>query len=469
MSRLLCVCVAVGTALLAGVSALAQPVITMVTAQGRPTAGGAMLQIQGTNFGGAPVARMGGVAMTILGVGGGGNTLIAQTVAGQGTVSVTVEDGAMVSNSVQYTYDGPRLFSISPPSGSVAGGGTMAIQGENFGTSATVTIGGAVAPSAGAQTHTQVMVTVPGGVGTNRAVVVTVAGQSSFSSLAYSYDAPFITSISPDSGPTAGGTVMTIGGFNLGLAGGGAGTPAVSVGGVAAPVVSVSPASVQVTVPAGAGTGRAVSLTVGGQTTPPGLAFSYNPPLINTVSPISGPTAGGQLMTIDGGNFGPSAPTVTIGGAACAVQSSSHTSITALTPAGQGSRPLVVTVAGQTSPGGWSYFYDAPFITGISPVYGPAEGGAPLIIDGQNFGTAPSVTVGGLAATIVSQTHTRIVCTTPVRAASNLVAPVRVSVGGQLSNLSNYVFSCGSDANHNGVSNVTDIFDFLNVWFAGCP
>src|SRR6185295_15250614 len=63
--------------------------------------------------------------------------------------------------------------------------------------------------------HTEMRCTLPEGEGTTNDVTMTVDGQSS-NSVNFSYDPPSITSISPSSGPIAGGIYITVYGENFG-------------------------------------------------------------------------------------------------------------------------------------------------------------------------------------------------------------------------------------------------------------
>ena len=62
---------------------------------------------------------------------------------------------------------------------------------------------------------------------------------------------------------------------------------------------SWSQTAIVVTEPAGEGTNVPVGVTVAGQTSNV-LDFSYDPPSITAISPVTGPTAGGVPVTIDG-------------------------------------------------------------------------------------------------------------------------------------------------------------------------
>jgi hypothetical protein len=157
---------------------------------------------------------------------------------------------------------------------------------------------------------------------------------------------PRISSISPTSGPTAGGTSVAINGSGFQ-----AGATA-TIGGKSAVIVSVAPSSINAVTPAH--TAGTVSVVV---TNPGGLkgwllrGYTYvnlgQPPQISSVSPTSGPTAGGTSVTITGSGFQAGAA-VTIGGTSATVVSVAPSSITIVTPAHAAGMVNVVV----TNPGG---------------------------------------------------------------------------------------------------------------------
>ena len=110
--------------------------------------------------------------------------------------------------------------------------------------------------------------------------------------------APAVTSVSPTSGPTGGGTTVTIDGTAL------SGTTGVTFGTASATdVVNVS--STEVTAVSPAGSAGAVDVTVttpnGTSTTGPSDRFTYvAAPTVTSISPTSGPTTGGTGVTITG-------------------------------------------------------------------------------------------------------------------------------------------------------------------------
>lgn len=137
--------------------------------------------------------------------------------------------------------------------------------------------------------------------------------------------APTVTSISPTSGTTVGGTTITINGTNF------TGATVVNFGAsVAASFTINSVTSITATSPAGSGTVDITVTTLDG-TSSIGVADHYTyvpPPTITGISPSSGPITGGTVITITGTNL-TGATDVTLNGSGCtAFNVSSSTSLT---------------------------------------------------------------------------------------------------------------------------------------------
>ena len=238
---------------------------------------------------------------------------------------------------------------------------------------------------------------------------------------------PTVTSVTPLTGPTSGGTAITITGTNF-VAG-----ATVTLGSTAATNITVVN-STTITASTPAGTAGTANLTVtnpGGQSGTLSNAFMYAlpPPTVASVTPVSGSTTGGTAITITGTNFVAGA-TVSLGGsAATGVTVVNSTTITATTPAGSAGT-VNVTV---TNPGGQSgalsnaftYNLTAPTVSNVLPNTGLTTGGTAITITGTNFVAGATVTLGSTAATGVTVVNsTTITATTPAHAAG----PVSLTV-----------------------------------------
>ena len=249
---------------------------------------------------------------------------------------------AQVSYTVPAVPSGPgtpTITSVSPSSGPVTGGTQITINGTNFATSGTIRVGGTQATGITRVSSTQLRATTPAGTAGARDVqVINGNGSSATSAGAFTYAAtpttPTLTSVSPTSGPTSGGTTITLTGSNF-VSG-----ATVRVAGVAATnVVFSSTTQITARTPAGTAGARDVQITnPNGQSATRTGAFTYTTtsttrPSPRSVSPRSGPTPGGTLITVTGSNFENGA-TIRIGGvAATSVTFIDSRTLTARTPA----------------------------------------------------------------------------------------------------------------------------------------
>jgi acid phosphatase len=170
-------------------------------------------------------------------------------------------------------------------------------------------------------------------------------------------------------------------------------------------------------------------------------------PIISSVSPSSGPAAGGTTVTISGTGFAVGA-TVTFGGtAATNVTVAGSTTITAVTPAhASGAVNVVVTNPGgqsATSTNGYSYAAaPAPTVSGVNPTSGPTAGGTSVTISGTGFASGATVTFGGSNATgVIVNNSTTITATTPAHAAGAVDVVVTNSSGQSGSKTSAFTYT----------------------------
>jgi N-acetylmuramoyl-L-alanine amidase len=163
---------------------------------------------------------------------------------------------------------------------------------------------------------------------------------------------PTISGVSPNSGPEGGGQVVTISGAYL------ANSSSVTFGGSPAAISGNSATSIIVTSPPH--NSGVVSMVV---TTPSGSASSANgytylaAPVISSLVPNTGTTAGGQSVTINGANL-QNATSVSFGGAPAAVVTNNAASIRVMTPSHtQGVVNVVVTTGGGSTTSAAAYSY----------------------------------------------------------------------------------------------------------------
>ncbi len=449
-----------------GPDILAPPTVTSVVPNFGPKAGGTNVTITGTGFIPTSTVDFGTNAATnVAYVSPTEMTATSPadpTITNNTTVPVVVGNNFGSSCSTPtpactFTYEvQPSTTSIVPSAGPTTGGQAFTINGANLGPDSTVSFGGnaatdvVVAPGGASLTGV-----TPAGTAGPVNVTVTDAGGTSSPPLTYTYITSNInvTGISPQFGPTAGGTKVTIMGNGF-TATSAQTSVAFGTGNPATDVTVVSPTEVTAVSPAHTAGTVDVQVTTPGGTSPAVVAdqFTYlAAPTIattNGIVPNLGPVAGGTNVTITGTNFAAGDPNLAVdfgANAATNVVVVSPTTITATSPAsttGPGPVNVTVTTSGGTSNPQTFTYIAAPTITtvnGIVPDMGPTAGGTNVTITGTNFptstalgGPATVTFAGNLATNVVVVSATKITATSPPGVAG--VAEVIVSDAGGPSN-----------------------------------
>lgn len=253
----------------------------------------------------------------------------------------------------------PLLLSVVPDSGPIGGGNVVQLTGVNLRNVIGVTFGGIPAAIVSQNGNDTILVVPPPhAAGPVQVLVITTAGTSN--SQPYTYVAPpppTATSITPAFGPTSGGTVFLINGTNLNT------VTSVTFANVPATIVAVNPAGTQlvgVTPAHAAGTVAVVVTGPGGSVSVPG-GFTYfvapPPPVATSITPTTGPAAGGTPFTITGTNLG-GVLAVLFNGVPATGVAATATTVTGTTPpgvAGTATVTLVTATGTTTVPGGFLY------------------------------------------------------------------------------------------------------------------
>ena len=167
------------------------PVVTRVSPDVGPTAGGNTVTITGSNLANASSVSFGGSAATILDSSATQVTANAPPgSAGDVDLTVTTPGGTSAKTAdARYTYGAPAVTSVDPVVGPLSGGNTVAIHGTSFASGATVAFG--ANPGANATVVSPTLVTAtapPGPLGAVDVTVSTAGGKSSATSAdRYSY------------------------------------------------------------------------------------------------------------------------------------------------------------------------------------------------------------------------------------------------------------------------------------------
>jgi hypothetical protein len=317
----------VGVSALGGTSSLAAaftyvpaPTVTAVTPALGPLQGGQTVTVSGTGFTSQTRVSMGGSVLgnvRVLGATSLQGVTPAGTAGPQDVVAVTEGGSATLTRGYEYAPL-PTLVSITPSSGSTAGGTKVTLSGSGFVTGTTATIDGKALTQVQLTDRSTLVGIVPTGTLGAKNVRVTNPSGSATLTGAFTYVPPplRLTHVEPALGPPAGGTRVTFKG-----AGFVAGATQIQVGGQAATSLQlVDGNTVTALVPAHAEGPVDVVVSNGIETVWLAGGYEYvtpraEPPRITWLEPLAGVRTGGTQVTIRGVNF-TADTTVTVGGAA---------------------------------------------------------------------------------------------------------------------------------------------------------
>ncbi|HRY51336.1 MAG TPA: IPT/TIG domain-containing protein [Candidatus Paceibacterota bacterium] len=405
------------------------PRILVVEPSLGPVAGGNTLQLHGANF----------VEQTAVTIGDRPALMVQRNspfqltvqappgTIGSATVTVTAPDGLSASLPDGYNYGArpPEVWTVVPGFGPVAGDAKITIVGKGFESGCIVYLGGlrlsqlqfesaqvlsGMTPAMGAPGPADLAVVNPNG--TRR----TLPGAYHFGLTNPQWPAPSILGVTPMSSPTDGGIAVRIIGTAF--------QPNAAIFFDRIPVQAAydDPNLIETVSPPHAS--GPVAITVvnpDGQTAvlPADQgwnSFSYdsNDPSLSLVFPMNSPTAGGQEITLFGGNFRAGAE-VEFGGVPAVSADIGETVIIAVTPP-HAPGPVAIRV---TNPGGLTTLYEEdiifgqfeyqgpppgpPSITRVIPAEGSVLGGDDIRLEGVNLYAGMRVFFAGNEASLIRQ------------------------------------------------------------------
>ena len=310
------------------------PTISSVAPAEGPVGGGQTVTVTGTRFEAGMTATLGGVEVTPSGITSTSFTFITPAESpGLEQLQVTTLDGTSVLTSADdYSYGpAPTVGAVTPAHGPTTGGQTVRVTGSGFEAGMTVTIGGvSVTPTE--VTPSSFTFSTPAELtGMVEVQVTTSYGPSALSAAdEYRYGSlPVISSVAPTGGPVTGGQTVTVtgSGFTPGMT--------ATIGGIAVTPAGVAATSFTFSTPAEASGTVQVQVTTpfGASALTPADEYTYaSLPVIRSVTPSAGSTAGGEVVTVRGSNFG-AGITATMGGTAVTPTSITASSFSFTTPA----------------------------------------------------------------------------------------------------------------------------------------
>ncbi len=196
----------------------APPSLTEIEPDEGPEQGGAVVTITGTQLELASEVKFGAVPAESFGVQSSG-TIIAVAPPGTGTVAITVKTPFGITSpgsASQFTYVKtglpPEVKKLSVKKGPASGGTQLTITGTFFTYANAVSFGQVPAASFKVISQTEISATSPpNAAGLMDVTVTSPYGTSELSGRdRFRYENPIITAVSPESGPLAGGTKVTI-------------------------------------------------------------------------------------------------------------------------------------------------------------------------------------------------------------------------------------------------------------------
>ena len=325
------------------------PVVGALSATAGPLRGGTVVTITGAHLSDATAVRFGNVAATGLVRASDTSLRVTAPAQAEGTVSVRVTNPngtSPESAGGRFTYVGvPAVSALSVPAGPLRGGTVVTVTGTRLGLATGVDFGGVAGTGLVRVSDTTLRVTAPAqAVGTVDVRVTTPGGVSpAAAAVRFTYQAvPTVTSVSPTLAPTKGGGTVVLSGTAYDR------VSSVTFGGVAATAVTrLSATQLRVTLPVHAEADVDVRVTTPGGTSPvvPGGRFSFqDPPVVASVSPASGPLAGGTVVTLRGTSFTDVRDVLFNGVAATSFTRVSATQLTAVVPARIATGPIPIRV-----------------------------------------------------------------------------------------------------------------------------
>ena len=365
----------------------------------------------------------------------------------------------------------PDISSVNPSRSPLDGGGYVVLKGLGFKPSLSVTVAGAPAKNVVYVDKETISFQVPSGrPGPADIVVLNQDGGKGTFGQALTYvaptaPAPTVTHVTPNSGPSNGGTYAKVEGSNFA-----AGAIVLVAGAPVGTVATVSPGLLTGRLPghSGSGTGDVVVSNPDGQSAVlfGGFAYASNltgkAPRVSAVAPTEGPLAGGNHVIVSVENTGPGG-LLFVGGVPTTFEPAAG-GLNVNMPAGlrHGLVDIAVTNAdGQSDVLGGAYnYFEAkvtipPVLARVIPVRAPPAGGGTVVLEGDGFALGTQVLFGATAATsvVVANAH-QLTCVVPANAAGAVDVTVQNADGGINTFKSGFTYSASS-ANKPAVLNST--------------
>jgi len=414
--------------------------IISVTPNTGSSTGGIAIKINGSGFSAITHVTFNDNDVTIISY---SSTMIIITLPAVTMTTVTlltqikIIGSTTITNNTLFTYYNiPIITTVSPNIGTSNGGISITITGNGFIDVTNVTFNTVNATNIFYNINTITLtlpaVTITTPVTVPAIIEITVGTGTNIytgsnSTLFIYYDAPIITDIYPNTGLLTGNESIIINGKYL------KNINEIKIGPYIVPTYTIPVSSTSaihlytpvVTSNSGLGSQQvAIKCNAIPNPVPPGnivneltiySIFTYLTPIISSIYPNQGPTAGNTAITLTGINFIETI-SATMNGNPLTVTLVNNT-ITAFTPAFSGPNPatIIVTFNGYVTASILYLYSNVPIITLVTPNGGPESGGTIILIQGASFDSSTQVSIGGKPANIlsISNTNTLITVITP--------------------------------------------------------
>ena len=412
------------------------PSITSLSVDHGPTVGGTVIDISGSNLGANGLQlsiAVGGIpCISVQWISSTSSQCTSPPGVGGSHIIEMSIDGTARANSgaFRFSYDRPIIESVEPSLFSESGGDRIAILGRNFGevegraSQMIVQVGRTQCAQTSWVSDAELDCTTPPGPLGDAAITVRISGQASS---AFTVErtkpgaapppprrpppppatpappAAGIIGIKPDHASPSGGDLISIFGTGFNSRDG---EPEVAFGRFGCyQSQTVSATELVCRLPSGVGAALRPSVSYPGQPIilgPENLRFSYNAPIVTSVTPSKGSVLGGDMITMTGSNFGDGLSNIEgyVGDNQCLESSYvSASEITCLTPHGSSQpQPLFVQAGGQRgSASRATFLFLGRMIDSVSPDHMRTSGGSRVVIKSSSFTKADytEVLIGG--------------------------------------------------------------------------
>jgi hypothetical protein len=258
--------------------------ISSISPSSGPGGGGTTVTVNGIGFAGVSKVKFGTAAATHVTIYSDSKLTAATPAASADTVNVQVTTPSGTISGPSFSYV-PAITKINPNTGPLEGGVTVTVSGYALSSTYTFDFGSSPATAVSCSSEKQCTMVIPAhSPGKVSVIVKSPIGNSK--SFNFTYLGPTITSFTPNSGPTTGGTSVVLDGTSLETG------MTVNFGGANATDVNCfSSTSCTLTSPAHAAGTVYPTVTVNGIISPPApVGFTYAVyPTLTSISPDSIP------------------------------------------------------------------------------------------------------------------------------------------------------------------------------------